>query len=244
MKSSEKKLVGIAMIAGGIALVFGLGLPQMDAFNANTTKSASLKADLEAAQADKLNLNLQIAMLEKNIAIPRNIQIKTFSSDNEEEAAKELLDHVVNLATDSGNKFVGLSPAKVDPFLTPPKPKANSTATGAPASPTPAPPPANATATTATSPDSTQDASAQASLPLLITKGYELTIRGSYASLQAFLHAMDQQLMVMDMLNFDLENEMADATTGGAAAGDSDPSLPLRLKVTLRLALQRMDTQK
>jgi len=243
MKSSEKKLVGIAMIAGGIALVFGLGLPQMDTFNANTTKSTSLKADLEAAQADKLNLNLQISMLEKNIAIPRNIQIKTFSSDNEEEAAKELLDHVVNLATDSGNKFVGLSPAKVDPFLTPPKPKANSTATGIAASATPAPP-ANATSTTATDSNSPQDASAQASLPLLITKGYELTIRGSYASLQAFLRAMDQQLMVMDMLNFDLENEMANATTGGAAAGDADPSLPLRLKVTLRLALQRMDTQK
>jgi len=258
MKSTEKQLVGVAILAAGIYVVFSFGLPQWDAFSTNNAKSATLQSDLKAAQSEKDSLALQISLLEKNIDIPAGIQVKTFTNDTEEQAAKELLDHVVNLATHSGNKFVSLSPAKVDPFLVP-KPAAkpaNGTDPSAPPLATPtdaaaAVTPAPADGAPSFAPGSEEEkaaalAKAQDSLPSLVTKGYELTVRGTYSSLQAFLRAMDAQSMVMDMMSFDLENEAAGVNDGAAAAGTTtmDPNFPLRLKVTLRLALQRIESTK
>lgn len=238
MKSSEKKLVGIAMAAGGIALFVAMGLPQWDVFTANTTKAGTLRDSLKSSQATKDNLTVQISLLEKNIDIPADIQVKTFTNDTEEQATKELLDHVINLATSVGNKFISLNPATVDPFLAP-KPKAKDK-DGKEIDPA-APPAAGASDGEN---KAAMQAAAEANAPALLTKGYELTVRGTYNTLQSFLRAMDKQTMILDMLNFDLENEAADTSSAnsGAASTTFDPSLPLRLKVTLRLALQRVDS--
>lgn len=258
MKNSEKQLVGIGMIAGSIYLVMSFAMPQLDTFNTNNTKSTSLKDELKSTEAQRDSLNLQISLLEKNIDIPANIQVKTFTNDTEEQAAKELLDHVVNLATGSGNKFISLNPATVEPFLAPPKPAAKDpndpNAAGASPPPAAAAPPITPGATTeapaVSSPDDEKAAAlakAQESLPPLVTKGYELNIRGTYNTLQAFLRAMDKQSLVMDMMNFELQNEAAGSTAGAAVTpGGStiDPNFPLRLKVTLRLALQRIESIK
>jgi hypothetical protein len=251
MKSSEKKLVGLAILAAGIFVVFSFGLPQWDTFTSNNSKSASLQSDLKATETERDNLNLQISLLQKNIDIPTDIQVKTFTNGSEEQAAKELLDHVVNLATGAGNKFVSLGPVVVEPFLAPPKPPETNPNAPADTATTPTEPPAdlNAAAQTTPTPGSEDEkaaalAKAEASLPPLLTKGYDLTIRGTYGTLQSFLRAMDQEKMVMDMLSFDLQNEAASGSTPGAAASDknSDPNYPLRLKITLRLALQRVET--
>lgn len=237
MKSSEKKLVGIAMAAGGIALFVAMGLPQWDVFTANTTKAGTLRDTLKSTQAMKDNLTVQVSLLEKNIDIPADIQVKTFTNDTEEQATKELLDHVINLATGVGNKFISLSPASVDPFLAP-KPKAKDK-DGKEIDP------AAAEAASGASAEDTKAAmlaAAEANAPPLLTKGYELTVRGTYDTLQSFLRAMDKQTMILDMLNFDLENEAVDTSAPSDASAAFDPSFPLRLKVTLRLALQRVDS--
>lgn len=244
MKNSEKQLVGIAILAAGVYVVFSFGLPQWDAFMTNNTKSASLQSDLKAAEAERDNLNLQISLLQKNIDIPADIQVKTFTNDNEEQAAKELLDHVVNLATGAGNKFVSLAPITVEPFLAPkqpenPDPNAQEGMMPNPVDPNAAPPPAPGSEEE----KATALAKAEASLPPLVTKGYDLTIRGTYNSLQSFLRSMDQQKMVLDMITFDLQNEAAGGTPapGDSLAATPDPNYPLRLKITLRLALQRVE---
>jgi len=249
MKNSEKQLVGIAILAAGIYVVISFGLPQWDAFTTNNAKAASLRDDLKSTQSQKESLNLQIALLEKNIDIPSDIQVKTFTDDTEAQATKEVLDHVVNLATDAGNKLVSLNPATVPPFLTPkPKPQNATNASGAATAngaSTPATPNTPAVPTAAATTDDKTAAleQAQDSLPPLVTKGYELTVRGTYNSLQGFLRSMDKQAMVLDMMNFELENEAANSTPG-APNNAGDPSLPLRLKITLRLALQRVENIK
>lgn len=245
MKNTEKQLVGVALIAAGIYGVISFGLPQWDAFTTNNTKAASLKDDLKSTQSQKENLNLQIALLEKNIDIPSDIQVKTFTDDTEAQATKEVLDHVVNLATDAGNKLISLNPATVPPFLTSkPKPKNATDASANGASTSAAAPNTPAASTPAATDDKTAAMEqAQDSLPALITKGYELTVRGTYNSLQGFLRSMDKQAMVLDMMTFELENETANSTPG-AANNTSDPNLPLRLKLTLRLALQRVEAIK
>jgi len=155
------------------------------------------------------------------------------------------LDHVVNLATDAGNKLISLSPVTVPPFLTPkPKPNAAAATNGAstPAN-APAAPNAPALPTPGTDDKTAALQQAEDSMPALVTKGYELSVRGTYDSLQGFLRAMNQQAMVLDMMNFELDNEAANVTPG-AANSTGDPSLPLRLKITLRLALQRVENIK
>jgi hypothetical protein len=249
MKNSEKQLVGIAILAAGVYVVFSFGLPQWDSFSANNTKSASLQSDLKAAEAERDNLNLQISLLQKNIDIPADIRVKTFTNDTEAQAAKELLDHVVNLATGAGNKFISLAPVTVQPFLAAPKAQGASDP-NAPAGAATTPPPGDPNAAASPPPAGSEEekavalAKAQASLPPLVTKGYELTIRGTYSTLQGFLRFMDQEKMVMDMMSFDLENEAASTSTNpGAATGKTtDPNFPLRLKITLRLALQRVES--
>jgi hypothetical protein len=233
MKSNEKKLVGLALAAGGIALIVGLGLPQWDAFSTNSTKATGLKSDLTASDSQKEDLNVQISLLEKNIDIPAYIKVKTFTNDTEASATKELLDQVVTLATTAGNKFISLSPAEVEPFMAPPKPKAKAADGSTPAD--------EAAPADGATDDSTGKKAAVAYEPPLVTKGYELTVRGTYNTIQSFLRAMDKQVLILDMLNFDLENEAGD-TANPAAASNSDPNFPLRLKVTLRLALQRLES--
>ena len=231
------------MAVAGIAVVFAAGLPQWDATSANISKASSLKDELKSSETQQESLKLQISMLEKNIDIPSDIEIKTFNDNNEEQATKELLDHVVNLATTGGNKFISLSPAEVAPFWTPPPPPKTQDP-NAPAAPTDAAasaaPAASATDTPAATDPNAAAAAASSAASLLVTKGYDLTIRGTYTSLQSFLRAMDKQRMIFDMSNFDLESESS-STTADAGSTVSDPDFPLRLKVTLRLALQHLE---
>ena len=199
MKSSEKMIVGICLAVAGVALIFYAGLPQWDVYNTNTTKAASLNDELKSSQAQKIELDASIARLKHNIALPLDIDVQAFTSDTESTATKALLDHVVGLATQANNKFISLSPAEVPPLFTPPSDDKSDTANSDSAS---------NKQNDSTSKDNqvTKNANGDTTKSddsaLLVTKGYELTIRGTYDSLQYFLRAMDAEKKVFDLYNF------------------------------------------
>lgn len=233
LKKSEKLLVGGALIAGGIALFIGVGLPQWDAYTSSNTQVTDLNQQITDLGTQKETLNAQIALLEKNTDIPPGIEIKTYTPDNKEAIIKEQLDEVVGLATRAGNKFISLTPTEAEPILPPPKaPEKGKNGEAA------ANPEATGTADASASGDKKEPVMPD---PILSTFGYDLAVRGTYNSIQNFLKLMDEQRALLEVSGIRLENEAGGDQT--ASAGDKviDPSAPIRLTAKLRLALQPVD---
>jgi hypothetical protein len=227
LKHTEKMLVGAAMLAAGIAIVVGVGLPQFDAYNASTTELKNLNEEMTSLQGQKESLTAQIAILEKNTDIPPDIKIKTYTDKNREEVIKQVLDQIAGLATGAGNKFISLKPAEVDPLVAaaPVDEKAAAGTTNAPTTP-----PANG---------STTEAPAESPPPMLNTFGYEMSVRGTYDTIQKFLKAMagEKELMEISAINVTNETSIQGGATPDALA---DPSYPIKLTATLRLAMQQV----
>ncbi len=252
LKQSEKTLVGVAMIAAGIALVVAVGLPQFDAYNASNTELTSLKDEITSLETQKTSLAAQIKILEKNTDIPSDIKVKTFTPDTREQMIKQMLDQAVGLASGTGNIFISLSPVEVAPFPGTAEAAAKDGQSGDAAQ--------GENKDTANSDQSeSADASAGAEAsgadgeskepppppaPTLSTFGYELAVRGTYDTIQKFLQKMTQQKELMEILEMTLENE-ATATSGSSSSSGSstlaNPKSPIKLKVTLRLAMQQVE---
>lgn len=228
LKKSEKMMVGYGLIAGGIAIVVGLGLPQLDAFNASNTQVNDMNQQIKDLAVQKETLTAQIALLEKNTDIPPGIDIRTYTADNKEQTIKEMLDGVVSLATEAGNRFISLTPADADPVIPSPAPTADK---------------GKDAAATGTAQSSAADADSdkkQSALPppIMSTFGYDLAIRGTYDSIQNFLKAMDGQKELLEISGIRLENEAGNDQVNSSGERITDPSAPIRLTAKLRLAMQ------
>jgi hypothetical protein len=210
LKKSEKNLIGIMMIVGGLGLVGLVGLPQWDQYQANNFQMFELQSKLQEAQASKENLTTRIQLLEQRIA-PPDVEIRKYTSADKERQIKEILDDVVRTATRTSNKFISLEPKEVPPVIPPPPPPENNNQQASNNSEPAPPPPA-----------------------LLDTFGYELSIRGTYDSVQNFLRAMDQNKELMELSSIVVENETATADQHD----DVDYSAPIRLTAVLRLVMQ------
>lgn len=223
-KKSEKTLVGVALLVGGFALFMMVTLPQWDAFSANSSQVAALQEEIKELEAQKTSLDAQVSLLTHNTDIPPGIAIRKYNEQNRAQIIKELLDRVVNLATDSGNRFISLAPSETTPIL-PPASASGKAASGSGAA-------ATAQPTDAGKGDSTSLPS-----PVLNTFGYDLSVRGTYDTLQRFLKTMDGQRELLEITNITLENEAA-GLPGSANAQMADPAWPIRLTARVRLALQ------
>jgi Tfp pilus assembly major pilin PilA len=244
LKQSEKTLVGVAMIAAGIALVVGVGLPQYDAYNASNTELTTLKDEIISLESQKTTLAAQIRILEQNTDIPSDIKVKTFTADTRERAIKQMLDQAVELASGTGNVFISLSPVEVDPLTNTaeaanPEGQQGDAAAGQNQEATA--PDAGANASSGDSGESKEPPPPPA--PTLSTFGYELAVRGTYDTIQKFLQAMTQQKELMEVLQVTLENE-ANASSGSASSSNStlaSSKAPIKLTATLRLAMQQVE---
>jgi hypothetical protein len=237
LKQSEKILIGAALVAGGLAIFLGLGRPQFDAYTANNTQLNTLIDELKNLQLEKDSLTGQIAILEKNTDIPLDINVKTYTDDNREVVIKQMLNQVVELATGVGNQFISLSPTEVDPLISAPA-KASTTK----AAPSPQAQEENPEAQTSEEPkaQTSEGEPAAATPPMLTTFGYQLAIRGTYQTIQNFLKQMTLEREIMEITTINVVNESKANSSAGSADAVSDPGAPIKLTVTIRLAMQQV----
>lgn len=225
LKESEKTLIGFALLAGGIALVFVFGLPQWDLYSQQTQQITGLKQEKEGLLTQKDALQSQISVLEQNTNIPLDLKVQTYTDQDREQMIKRLLDHIVNLSTKAGNKFISLGPTPADELATPVAPPVsqeqdesasaqNNTSGEKEAPPVPA--------------------------PLLNTFEYDLAVRGSYDTVQKFLKLVDNQKTLIEIGRIAIENELL---SEGSATRDVllDPGRPVKLTANIRLSMQRVD---
>ena len=241
MKKSEKTLVGVVAIAGGMALFFLMGLPQWDSFSSKNTQVSLLRDEVKNLETQKTTLDAQVTLLERNTDIPPGIMIRKYNEQTRAQIIKELIDKAVNLSTNAGNRFISLFPADVDAIIPPAAPNtAGTTVTKATATTSPTTP---ATTTTTTTTTATGGSDVQQPIlpkPVLSTFGYDLAVRGTYDTLQRFLKTMDVEKELMEITNITLENESS-AIPGASSTGSgvlADPHYPIRMTARIRLALQ------
>lgn len=238
LNQNEKKMVGAALVAGGLAIFVGLGLPQFDAYTAGNTQLNTLIDEQKNLQLEKESLIGQIAILEKNTDIPPDIKVKTYTDDNREVVIKQMLNQVVELATGVGNQFISLSPTEVDPLI--------STSSGAPEKGDAGTPEAQGETPEPQSKSSEATASASegeagaSPPPMLNTFGYQLAIRGTYQTIQNFLKQMAQERELMEITTINVVNESNTSSSTGSAEAVADPGAPIKLTVTIRLAMQQV----
>jgi cell division protein FtsB len=218
MKQSEKTLVGLLLLVGGAAIVALVGLPQWDAFSNNQAQVTSLNDEIKVLDAQKTALNAEIAQLEKNSIIPEDIEVQVYTEKNREQLIKGILDRVVNLATDAGNIFISLAPLE------------NKNAAPEP------PAPAKNERTPAASAGNASEESDAPPPPVLRQFSYELSVRGTYTSIQSFLRSMAAQKALIEIAAMKLVNEQGE--TLPSADNALDPFHPIRMTATIRLAMQ------
>lgn len=243
LKQREKMLVGLMMIAGGIGLLVGVALPKFDEFNNFNSQVASLNDEIKNLNVEKTSLDARIALLEKNTAPPPlGVEIRTFTPDNKDEIIKGMLDVVVNMATGAGNKFISLLPLAADASAGLPAPTP-ATTTNAPAGTTNTPaagttnaPPTGTTATGTTDPNAPPPPPPP---PLFEPFQYELSVRGTYDTLQAFLRSLQDQKELMEISSVSLVNEANGSPQGGGSTGNlANPAYPLKLTAKVTILLQ------
>lgn len=247
MQQKEKSLIGIVMIIGGIGLVAGVGLPQWDAYSAHTTEIATLNADIKTNTDNRDNLKTQITLLENKTDVPEGIVIESFTETTREAVIKKILDQIVGISSDTKNKFISLLPKEVDPIVSTAKPPEGSVPTpggvnniassGVSTNTT--------TGSTTMNTDGSTDGKASAPPPpLLSTFGYEISIRGTYDTIQQFLKAIAAQKTMMEINSITLANESDNDVNSGSNSGTgiSNPAYPIRLTAKFRLALQQVGT--
>lgn len=219
MKRSETTLVGLMLIAGSVALVSLVGLPKWDEFSTAQSQITALNDELKSMDARKNSLNAEIAQLEKNSIIPPDLEIETYTDKNREQIIKKMLDQIVNLATDAGNLFISLAPSDDKPASAP-QPQTTAAKDGKQG---------------AASSGNAEEAEGPPP-PVLNQFSYELSVRGTYASLQNFLKSVAAQKALVEISAIKLENESASVASGNGI--EADPFHPIRMTATVRLALQ------
>jgi hypothetical protein len=228
LKQNEKTLIGVALLASGIALVVLAGLPQWDLYNTQNSQVTILKTEKEALQTQKEALTLSVNTMEQNANIPLNLKIATYTDATREKMIKQLLDHVVSLSSQTGNTFISLMPTAEDDKAASEeeaKEAEKTTATGTEGK------------TAGTDPTATETPKLTAEEPVLNTFQYDLAVRGNYDTLQRFLKLVDHQGTLIAFNRLSLENEL----TSQAQSGKDlllDPTRPVKMTVNIHLALQ------
>ena len=228
LKKREKMLVGVMLVCVAVATVAYVTLPCWDSLSANQQKLTDTKASVQSLTTQKGSLQSELESLKTANNLPPGIDIPRITSKTKEIVIKGILDDVVSNAADSGNKLISLKPYDAPPIIPPPPP--------------PEPNKNNAPAMPGMG---TQTQEAPPPPPPLVSVGYELAVRGTYNTIQAFLKRMDNPNQLIEMHGIELENESGPVRVSEGGAPDenavTDPMYPIKLKAKLRLILLNGD---
>jgi len=223
LKSREKLLVGVMLIAGSIALGVGVALPMLDEANANLANKSALETDIKSLTDTKQMVETLVMKLEQKQHIPKDVVIRQYNAGNLEEMIKAILDQIVGQATAQNNVLVSLKPYQAEPFVPPPAEDETKKQEGSNA---------------AASGDAKKEEEPEP--PPLQTFGYEIVFRGNYNSIYAFLKSLDTSKELVEINSISLNNEREPGATAAAALDQvpADPSKPLLLTTKIRLVLK------
>ena len=241
LKHREKLLVGVMLIGLSLYLLIVVGLGQFNQLTTNLKTIDESKEKTELLISQKAKLQAEVVELKNLSLLPPGIKIMTYANQNQEVRVKELLDTVVNMATENNNKLVRLTPTSVPPLVQPVAPSTNKKKNKKKGKEEP-----------------------EAPKPVINAHvaGYEIAIRGTYASIDAFLQAMDKYEYVVEFFDTAILNEagpirdLSFKRKRGNKRSKSvdvkdfvgekefyDASKPVILNAKLRLLLERANTK-
>ncbi|MEM0952224.1 MAG: hypothetical protein AAGI66_08810 [Cyanobacteria bacterium P01_H01_bin.74] len=235
LKSSEKNLIGIALIVGGIALFFALGLPQWDEYSAKKNEIETLKIEKQNLENQKTVLGTQIKVLEKQVNTPLGFDVVTYTEPTKAKMIKAMLDHVINLSSQAGNLFIKLSSVEKTPQEIAQEQAAAQAQLASKQNPD-----KNNLLANLTSDDANTAEEPVVLPPSLNTFKYQLSVRGSYASIQKFLQLIDSQKALLALSDLTLENEQISLENTGDGQTVFDPTHPIKLTVNLLITMQNV----
>lgn len=244
LKKSEKQLVGVMLFIVAGASVFMMGMPNFAGLQQAWAKKTELETNLKNLATTETSLQAEIASLKQQMQLPNDITLRKHTPENLQANVKSILDKVLDMAAMDNNTIISLAPWKDVPPILPPPP--------APPQGTAAPAAANAAAPAAgTTPADPNAPPPPPPPPPLTVVGYDLAIRGTFGSVQAFLKDMDKQKELVEISNIQIVNEHG-PDRGAAADQDAssqteqknspgpllDPDRPIKLFMKLRLVLE------
>lgn len=220
MKSREKLLLGIGiLLIGGYFGVSVLVMPAIDSVMKKQAKLATTETEVTMLEAQIGALSQRVQQLKVMKELPQDVVIRKFKRNEFEASVKAMVDDVVQLATKSGNSLTGIKPWSA-PSLTPPPPK-NKKSGKEGAAPPPAP------------------------RMNVRSRGYELTLQGTYGPIHKFLTAVSDYPELIEVNNASFQHQDFSSSRGrgrGRNANGSSEQLhedqPIRVIVKLILYLQ------
>lgn len=248
MKRNEKIMIGGGMILIGLA-VFGMyGMSMWEEFSNNIVTADTLKQEIQVLEQTQQGVQTRIDNLKKGVDLPDNVTIREYTPETRDAVIKLVVDQVVHKATENGNTLISLTPTAVEPIIPAETEEENTSAAGV----NPNDPNALAALDNADLGAAPVDPAATGApvitigetekgppKPTLETFGYELAVRGTYDSIQAFLKSLANNRELMEMLSIKIENEAGvSRVTADATSTPFDPSRPIKLTATIRLVLQ------
>ncbi|MGE0201829.1 MAG: hypothetical protein AB7P76_12800 [Candidatus Melainabacteria bacterium] len=228
LKAREQMLVGLLLLGGAAYLLFMVGGEQFGKLQTNMTTISSAQGTIESLTTQENTLRSEVTTLKAAGLLPPGIHVRKIPpTESLETLVKDTLDQVVSFASRNNNKLIRLEPTDAPPIVPPPPPP-EPTASGAPA----------------------PETAEEAPVSPIISVGYKLALRGTYATIQDFLREVDRNKDLVEVYSVVLINEQGPARgkNGATASGDQDilgkpelfdPSKPIEMNAVLRLVFER-----
>ncbi|MDX2084456.1 MAG: hypothetical protein SFZ03_03600 [Candidatus Melainabacteria bacterium] len=255
----EKAMLGafalfIVLGGGGYFVV----LPGIQNLQQQYEKSQNLEAEIKQLDAQSSQIQSDISRLEREIGLPKDLAVRTYTPDTLEQNIKGLMDTIIGLATYHGSDLISLKPIGTSIQQT--GEPATSSDDSAPAADgstatdggktAKAPPPDKNTPATASdaanaSPDGNGEGKADskpANTVNLMVHSFDLSIRGRYQSILSFLEEMRAFRELVEIETIALENEAGPARTeANATQSHVNPLKPIKLTARMKLYLLPAD---
>ncbi len=232
LKKREKILIGVMLLAGGIFTLAYFAWPQWEAVSTNQTKLSDTKTATEGLLTQKQALQTEVDRLKKEKNLPLDVVIRRYTPTTRQAVVKEILDEVVNYAAESNNKLISLEPYNATPIVTASQEEEDAKNDKEKSK--------NKSKKGSSSSKNSEDNPDEPKPSPLTVVGYEMSIRGTYDSIQNFLARMEDHKDLIEVSSIDLLNEAGPArkSTTKTPKAILDPSRPIRLNAKLRLILQ------
>lgn len=248
MATSKEKtmLLGVAL-AGvlGVGLIYVL-MPGIGDVSHKLTSLGQLAVDIEGLKTQRENLQMELQALGQKKLDDEGLRIRRYDAEQKDATIKIMLNGVMKLMEKAGTQFISLEPVETKPYTI--EIKSNSSSTpdpsldpndpnAVPADPALAEGADPALADPALAADGTAPAPKASSRSMTLdTVGYQISVRGAYTEIAAFLEGVNQLPDLVEVKNISFSNELGrdrkEQREGEKSV--SDKAKPIRLNAVFK----------